>query len=332
MPVDLPEDTVQVQGGTDFTVALTSTGQVWTWGGNRYGQLGDGSGGPRLIPRQIRLPGRARAASMSVGPDHVIVVSRHGGSVFAWGHNSHGQLGDGSTIDRREPVLVSAGEIAHVATGVASSQALTSSGALLSWGRPITAGSSSGVGGGDQATPGSLALPPGVKAMMVDSGERHLVVLTTGGQLLTFGVDPAGKPLPATLPTDPSWGRVTSISAGDNHTVALTHTGKVLSWGANYYGQLGTHDLTNRATPVLIGIPRLRGRVVQVVAGGDSVVARSSDHQVHTWGQGRFGQLGNGGTADQPRPHPVRLAPHTCVTAVGTGRYHSVVLTAPHHR
>jgi alpha-tubulin suppressor-like RCC1 family protein len=93
VPVEFPRDTVDLQGGTDFTVALTSTGQVWTWGGNGYGQLGDGSNRLRLTPSRVRLPGNERAASMSVGAYHVLVLSRKG-SLFGWGRNTNGQLGD----------------------------------------------------------------------------------------------------------------------------------------------------------------------------------------------------------------------------------------------
>ena len=327
--VRLPEDIVNVQGGTDFTVGLTSAGQVWTWGGNDYGQLGDGSNTLRLTPHRMQLPSRVRAASVSVGADHVLVLSRSG-SVFGWGRNAHGQLGDGTTTDRREPVQVSVGKVVQLATGIASSHAVTSTGSLLSWGRAINTGTSTGLGAVDVTASASLTLPRGAKVAMVDAGQRHLVVLTRAGQLLTFGVDPGGRPLPASMPTEPSWGRVTSISAGDNHTVALTGKGVVLAWGANYYGQLGTRDTTNRAAPVQVRIPKLRGHIVEVVAGGDSVVARSSNHEVFTWGQGRFGQNGNGKTTDQTRPGPVNLPRQPRVTGVYTGRYHQLVLTNHH--
>jgi alpha-tubulin suppressor-like RCC1 family protein len=135
--VALPEGTVDVQGGSDFTVALTSSGQVWGWGGNGYGQLGDGSDTLRLTPHQVQLPSGVRAASISVGAGHVLVLSESG-SVFGWGHNTHGQVGDGTTTDRREPVEVSVGQVTRLATGIASSHAVTSTGSLLSWGRAIS--------------------------------------------------------------------------------------------------------------------------------------------------------------------------------------------------
>lgn len=320
VPVRLPEGTVDVQGGTDFTVALTAAGQVWAWGGNRYGQLGDGATATtRFAPRQVELADSDPVASIAVGQDHVLALTRQGG-IYAWGRNHHGQLGDGTTTDRPAPVPVPVPDAAQVAAGNACSAAVTASGDALTWGR--AAPGQDGVAAASLASPRPLTLPPGTKVAMVDAGQRHLVVLTSYGQLLTFGVDAGGRPLPGSLPLERSWGQVTSISAGDNHTVALTDTGVVLAWGANSHGQLGTGDTTSRRDPVQVRIPELRGRVTGLTAGGDSVLARTSEHRIYAWGHGRFGQNGNGSTADQARPQPVPTPAGATVSGIHTGRYH----------
>jgi alpha-tubulin suppressor-like RCC1 family protein len=79
-----------------------------------------------------------------------------------------------------------------------------------------------------------------------------------------------------------------------------------------------------------VRIPKLRGHIVEVVAGGDFVVARSSHHEVFTWGQGRFGQNGNGKATDQTGPSPVNIPQGPRVTGVYTGRYHQLALTDHH--
>jgi alpha-tubulin suppressor-like RCC1 family protein len=327
--VKLPAGTVDVQGGTDFTVALTDTGQVWTWGGNRYGQLGDGTATIRFAPRQVELAGSAPVASIAVGQDHVLALTRQG-AIYAWGRNHHGQLGDGAAINRAAPVQLPVADAVQVAAGNAGSAALTASGATLIWGRAIPG--PAGLGAANPASPRPLTLPTGTVPAMVDAGQRHLVVLSTHGELLTFGVDPGGRPLPDSLPLDPSWGHVESISAGDNHTVALTDTGTVLAWGANSRGQLGTRDTANRQAPVQVQIPELGGgRVVELIAGGDSVLARTSEHQVYAWGHGGFGQNGNGSTADQTHPQPVHPPAEATVTGIHTGRYHCLTRTSQHH-
>jgi alpha-tubulin suppressor-like RCC1 family protein len=317
--VRLPAGTVDVQGGTDFSVALTATGRVWTWGGNRYGQLGDGTTTTRFAPHRVELAPSMTVASIAVGQDHVLALTRQGG-IYAWGRNHHGQLGDGTSADQATPVHVPVPGAAQVAAGNACSAAVTASGAALTWGR--AAPGQAGAVAASLASPQPLRLPQGTKAAMADAGQRHLVVLTSDGELLTFGVDAGGRPLPDSLPLERSWGQVTSISAGDNHTVALTDTGVVLTWGANSHGQLGTRDTTSRRAPVAVRIPELRGRVTQVIAGGDSVLARTSEHQVYAWGHGGFGQNGNGSTADQTSPRPVPTPAEAAVTGIHTGRYH----------
>jgi alpha-tubulin suppressor-like RCC1 family protein len=331
VPVHLPKGTIDVQGGTDFAAALTSAGQVWTWGGNGHGQLGDATTtAVRFAPARVELPNSARVSAIAVGQDYVLALTRHGG-IYAWGRNQHGQLGDTTTSGRRTPVHVSVpGAVVQVAAGNAASAAITTAGAVLTWGRASATHVLAGANAADLATPRVLALPAGVTAAMVDAGQRHLVVLSRHGKMLTFGVGPGGKPLPDSMPTDPAWGQVVSISAGDNHTVALTDTGTVLAWGANNHGQLGTRDTTNRETPVRVRIPKQHGHVVQVIAGGDSVLARTSEQQVYAWGHGGFGQNGTGDTADHTRPHPVHIPhppEHAGVTGVHTGRYHNLAIT-----
>jgi len=296
--------------------------------------------GPRVVrpqlerllvaaPRQVELAGSAPVASIAVGQDHVLALTRHG-VIYAWGRNHRGQLGDGTTTDRAASVQVPVPDAVQVAAGNAGSAALTASGAAVIWGRALPG--QAGLAGAAPARPRPLTLPPGTIPVMVDAGQRHLVVLTSHGELLTFGADPGGRPLRDSLPLDPSWGHVESISAGDNHTVALTDTGVVLAWGANSRGQLGTRDTANRQAPVQVQIPELGGgSVVELIAGGDSVLARTSEHQVYAWGHGGFGQNGNGSTADQTRPQPVPTPAEATVTGIHTGRYHCLTRTGQHH-
>src|SRR5438445_417657 len=93
----------QVEAGYDFTVALRSNGEVWTWGRNWYGQLGDGTHTDRATPAR-NLAGYGMT-QISAGLD--FVLARRPGSVWAWGNNNFGQLGNGSTAnDSTTPVIV----------------------------------------------------------------------------------------------------------------------------------------------------------------------------------------------------------------------------------
>ena len=142
-PVRLPEKTIDVQGGTDFSVALTKSGAVFAWGGNRWGQLGDGTIQQRFAWTQVKLPTRSAIVAISAGDDHVLALSRSG-QVFAWGRNDVGQVGAGSLSDRQaRPVAVpmpGKGRITGLAAGSSCSFGLTSTGAVYGWGHAIPLG------------------------------------------------------------------------------------------------------------------------------------------------------------------------------------------------
>ncbi len=96
---------VAIGGGSQHTLALTSTGRVLAWGYNAFGQLGTGSSRSSDIPVRVRLPGGVRITQVSAGGGFSIALTSAGG-ILAWGHNEFGQLGDGGTASRRLPVAV----------------------------------------------------------------------------------------------------------------------------------------------------------------------------------------------------------------------------------
>jgi len=324
--VSVPADTVDLQGGTDFTVALTGTGEVWTWGGNDNGELGLGHRRTSLRSHQVQLP---RVTAISVGESHVLALTAKG-ELYAWGRNHHGQLGDGTGDDRTTPHRILELEPqARLATGIASSAVVHPDGTVITWGKPMPGTAS--IDAADYGRPRTLHLPKSVRAAQVDAGRRHLLVLTRDGELLAYGVDFAGRPMPNKVLLQESWGRVSSISAGDSHTLALTDTGVVIAWGANNSGQLGARDTTSRPEPRKVTLPVDRARVLQVVASGDFSLARLDDHRVLSWGHGVFGQHGNGNSVNQSRPAVVPLPSGTRVAGIHAGRFHAHVRTSVHH-
>ena len=202
-PLRLPDGTTDVQGGTDFSVALTSAGQVLAWGGNRWGQIGDGTTQLRFAWSPVKLPGSPRIAAISVGDDHVLALSK-AGQVFGWGRNDVGQAGSGSLADRQtKPAGVpmpGQGKIPRLAAGSSCSFAMTSTGVVYGWGHATPLGTSvtgsqlgATKGGiGAVPAPARLSLAGGAAAAILDAGRRHLVVLTTSGELLSYGVTVAG--------------------------------------------------------------------------------------------------------------------------------------------
>jgi len=116
------------------SLALKSDGTVWAWGGNSYGQLGNGTtGGISNVP--VQVSGLTSVATIAAGISHSLAI-KSDGTVWAWGRNNYGQLGDGTTTDSNVPVQVSglSGAVG-VAAGEFHSLAAKSDGTIWAWGR-----------------------------------------------------------------------------------------------------------------------------------------------------------------------------------------------------
>src|SRR3989339_660349 len=100
----LASATPQVSAGSNHRLALKSDGTVWAWGGNEYGQLGDGTTTNRKTP--IQVSGISSITAIA-GITHHSLALKSDGTVWAWGYNYYGQLGDGTYTDRTSPVQVS---------------------------------------------------------------------------------------------------------------------------------------------------------------------------------------------------------------------------------
>jgi alpha-tubulin suppressor-like RCC1 family protein len=175
---------VEVAAGGLHSIALRSDGTVLTWGSNASGQLGSGSTGPRRRQpgRVVGLVSGSGITSVAAGVYHSMAL-RPDGSVLAWGANSVGELGDGTTTNRNVPVLVSglgpgSGVIA-VDGGGAYSLALKSDGSVLSWGYNH-AGQLGDGSTANRTAPGPvLNLGPDSGVTAISAGGNHSVVVST---------------------------------------------------------------------------------------------------------------------------------------------------------
>jgi alpha-tubulin suppressor-like RCC1 family protein len=288
VPAALSDGAADVQGGGEFTVVRTSSGELFACGGNTFGQLGDGTTKTRLAWGRVPLPTGTIVADVRAGTDHVLVRTERG-EVYAWGRNHRSQVDSFLTGNQLTARRVIGSGATALGAGNAISAAITSAGRLVTWGRKA-----------------ATLLPEGVKATAVDAGYQHIVVLTSSGDVFTFGVDPKGEPLPGKVMLRHSWGQVRAVRAGNSFTLALTSRGLLLAWGENSAGQLGVGDQEDRAQPVVVTFPADAGPVIDFWAGDHSAVALTTNHEVYTWGQTRWGQGGTGRT-DRPQASPSRI-------------------------
>ena len=259
--VQLPAGTTvrAVSAGGYHCLALTTSGTVWAWGANMYGQVGNGTTVSTDVPGEVSLPAGVTIVSIAAGGVHSLAVSRTG-TVYGWGRDLHGELGDGGWLNRSVPVaaaLPPSVVVKAVAAGGAHSLALTSTGAVYSWGFD----GSGRLGAGSFTTdrgPLRAQLPAGLTATAVAAGAASSAALMSNGSVYDWGYNGQGQlgngsrqssDLPVKAGT-PSGVRLTKVAAGAFDTVALGSGGAVYAWGDNADGQLGDGTTTNRATPV----------------------------------------------------------------------------------
>lgn len=336
---ELPEGTVEVQGGIGFTVVRTEQGRLFGWGGNQYGQLGDGSPELRRDPVPVRLGKGTKITELAAGTDHVLAVTGRG-DVWAWGRNHRGQVGNGSTEDQHDPVLVATHSTGVIAAGNGISAAIGRGGELLTWGRNSAGQLGRSERGGQVGTslsesrPQKARLPRGVVPAAIAAGHRHLAVLGKDGRLLIFGEDGRARRPSVFVPWESRWGHPVRLWAGDDFTLVLTSRHALLGFGGNASGQLGLGDHTVHGSPALVRLPGARGHVTQVWAGARSAAALTNRGELYTWGDASAGQSGRLLQAQdpttQPTPRRVALPRGTRIAGVGGGAHH-IVLTANHH-
>jgi alpha-tubulin suppressor-like RCC1 family protein len=185
----------QVVAGEAASYALASDGTVWAWGANFAGQLGDGTNTGRSAPAKV--PGLTAVTALSAGTDgdHVLAL-RSDHTVWAWGSNNFGQLGDGTTTGRSVPAQIAGlTGITQIAAGVYSGLALDSTGAVRAWG----ANDSGQLGDGTTTahlTPVGTGLT-GV-AKLVSGGVVGGAV-RANGTVLVWGANTANFQVPGTL-------------------------------------------------------------------------------------------------------------------------------------
>ena len=260
--------------GLNHNLAVRRNGELWAWGYNASGKLGDGTESTQKTP--VRVHGLddvgflENIAYVAAGNRHSLAVEMDG-TAWAWGYNLYGRLGDGTTTTRKTPVqVVGVGgsgvlsNVVAVSAGYRHSFALLDNGTVCAWGFNYRGRLGDGTS--------------------VNRASPVQVVGENGNGVLED---------------------IVAVHAGQTHSLALDAHGNVWTWGANLAGQLGDNTTTKSLTPQKVHGPDNVGtlsNIVAVAVGWDHNLALDNKGRLWAWGKNNKGQLGDGTTTTRKVP------------------------------
>jgi len=292
-------------------------GTLLGWGYNEFGQIGDGTKISSLTSAQVAFiagidekgngnghavasapPPEEPLLAVAAGFEHTVALGRDG-TVWTWGKNEEGQLGNRSNPSSTKPqqVFLRGKElldnVTAVAAGADHSVAVRSDGSVWMWGKSFAYMRYEGNGSSSYAPPKIMPCTKveGLENVAtVEGGSASFIALGKDGAVWTWGSGRAGQdPLRAS----PVGGltEVVAVSAGGRHFAALKGDGSVWTWGKNDEGQLGDGTRSSRELPQRV--PKLDA-VLKVAAGDNFTLVLKSDGTVWGWGANIYGTLPSG--------------------------------------
>jgi alpha-tubulin suppressor-like RCC1 family protein len=285
---------------------------VFSWGFNKSGEVGDGTTTPRATPGPVLGLPSVNGVQVTVkqlvsgqGGQLSSAVLLADGTVYGWGENGAGEIGDGTTTQRNTPVLVPhLSGITQIAEGYGHVLAVGTGGVVWAWGD----NRSGQLGDGTTQTNFrvSPALVPGLTGItQVAAGYQHSLALRSDGTVLSWGDNSVGelgtgtttnRPVPGPVP---GLNGIIQVAAAGAVSYALRSDGTLFTWGA----ALSIDSHLGSSVPVTVP---LAGVTQVATSDSDTLAIAGPSHTVYAWGINFGGEVGNG-TDHVEQPTPVQL-------------------------
>ncbi len=338
----LPNNTIAA--GSEHTCVIVKDGSLRCWGRNSAGQLGDNTTQNRMEPTTTMLPTGRTAIAVSAGFYQHTCAILDDGSLWCWGQNNAGQLGDGSTTSHNKPTRVNLPTnrtAIDISAGDSHTCAILDDGSIRCWG--YNGNGQLGIGSSTSfvTNPANVALPTNRSAVAISSGISHTCAILDNGTILCWGLNEYGQlgdgnnidqnsPISVNMYSNGTYNAL-HIASGGSHTCAILNNGSVLCWGSNVYGQIGdgttTTGFTNRTTATKTDLPS--GRTgVSITTGEDHTCAILDNEELMCWGRNGAGQLGEGSYSNQKLPKHTNLPLGRAGLSIMSGMSHTCSILA----
>jgi alpha-tubulin suppressor-like RCC1 family protein len=318
-----------VSAGGTHSVALATDGTVWSWGYNLYGQLGNGNNTQQTKAVQVLTSSGPLTDVVAIAAGEQFTLAlKSDGTVWSWGYNNVGQLGNGGTANQNRAAPTGLSGVTSIAAGQLHALARKNDGTVWSWGYNLNGQL------GDNTTANRTSAVQVVTASgpltgvaRVAAGNVHSLALKTDGTVCAWGYNLYGAIGDNTtthrLVATPTLGLtdVVAIDGGLYHSLALKSDGTAWSWGYNFNGQLGDGTLANRHQPVQVaGLTNIR----TISARGNRSMAMLSDGRIYGVGDNTYGAFGSGEVGHGSTPAAVPGL--ESLKAVSAGLFSSLAL------
>jgi len=314
---------VNLGAGASLSYAVKSDGSLWACGNNAHGGVGDGTYNNSRY-EFIKISTDSKFVNISSGAFHSAGL-KSDGTLWTWGYNYFGQLGDSSTKQKNNPVQIGKDSTwMSIALGANHSLGLKANGTLWAWGN-----NEKGQLGNGTTNNSTIPTQIGKDSIWasISAGGNHSLALKADGTLWAWGENSNGqlgdssqnnRNKPVQVGKQYGW---VSISAGNKHTIGLTSNGRLFAWGANDMRQLGDGSKTQRNKPVRLGGD---STWIAMSAGGFHNLGLKSDGTLWAWGNNDREQLGDGTTST--RNGPTKIGSETKWIAISAGNTHNIGL------
>jgi len=295
----------QVACGVSNLSAIKTDGTLWLCGDNSLGQIGDNTVTKRSSPVQTVAFGTNWKQVAAIG--NLTAAVKTDGTLWCWGQNSYGQIGNNTIVPRSSPVqTVAFGKNwKQVATWGFGTACIKTDGTLWLWGQ-----GTSGELGDNTVTKKSSPVQTvagGTNWKQISYGNAFASAIKTDGTLWCWGVNTdgrlgdntvTGRSSPVqTVTFATNWKQV---ACGDYFAVAIKTDGTLWGWGKNDFGQLGDNTVTSRSSPVQTVTFATNWK--QVSASGSTTAAIKNDGTLWCWGRNADGQLGDNSVTAKSSP------------------------------
>ena len=301
----------------NYSMAIKPTGNLFAFGENTDGRLGDNTTTNRPDPTAIGSATNWKI--IAPNGNHTSAVTTNG-ELWGWGNNGGGALGDGTYTNRLAPTRIGTEtNWDTVASGASFTHAIKTNGTLWAWGDGGY--NQLGTGSINHNSPTQIGTETNWKS--VSGGVFSTVALKTDGTLWQWGNGyypgaPSGTPVKIGTANDWKW-----VVHGAEHNLALKNDGSLWVWGNNLSGQLGDGTSGNSYS----GLPKRLGTENDwafISAGGSASFAIKTNGTLWAWGSNSYGQLGDGSNTD--RLVPTQIGTATDWKKVAAGATHTLAL------